>query len=203
MLAFARIWNATMLRKLLILGVFAGSSASVPILYQANPDAFERLLKSAVAQNTAPAPDEGSAKDGGAVKVVKAPTMSDVPLGRKVRLSADSRGHFTGDFKLNGRKVGAMVDTGATLVALNLSTARRIGIQLGPDDFKYKVDTANGQTRAASAVIASLQIGRITVENVQAVVLDDSALNSTLVGVSFLSRLAKYQVEDGTLLLVQ
>ena len=52
-------------------------------------------------------------------------------------------------------------------------------------------------------MIDRLQIGRISVEDVEAVVLDDSALSGTLIGVSFLNRLAKYQVEDGALLLVQ
>ena len=128
---------------------------------------------------------------------------TEVLLGRKVRIAADPRGHFNADFKLNGRSIDAMVDTGATLVAINLSTARRIGIQLTPGDFKYTVNTANGKTRAASATIERLQIGRILVENVDAVVLDDKALDGTLIGVSFLKRLAKYQVENGALLLVQ
>ncbi|TIW32828.1 MAG: TIGR02281 family clan AA aspartic protease, partial [Mesorhizobium sp.] len=38
-----------MLRKLLILGVFAGTSASIPILYQSNPHMLDGLLKPAVA----------------------------------------------------------------------------------------------------------------------------------------------------------
>ena len=95
------------------------------------------------------------------------------------------------------------MDTGATLVAMNLSTARRIGIKVMPPDFKYTVKTANGETRAAGATIDRLQIGRILVENVEAVVLDDDALEGTLIGVSFLNRLTKYQVENGALLLVQ
>ena len=51
--------------------------------------------------------------------------------------------------------------------------------------------------------IERLQIGRILVEDVEAVVLQDKALDGTLIGVSFLKRLAKYQVENGALLLVQ
>ena len=124
-------------------------------------------------------------------------------LGRKVRSAADQYGHFSADFRLNGRSVGAMVDTGATLVAMNASTARRIGIRVTAPDFKYTVRTANGETRAAGVTIERLQIGRILVEDVEAVVLDDKALDGTLIGVSFLKRLAKYQVENGALLLVQ
>ena len=187
-----------MLRKLLIVGICAGSSASVPILYQSNPDAFHSILKSAVAEK---APQEPPTAEVNAIRPAKPAT--EVLLGRKVRIAADPRGHFNADFRLNGRSIDAMVDTGATLVAINLSTARRIGIQLSPADFKHTVNTANGKTRAASATIDRLQIGRIVVENVDAVVLEDKALDGTLIGVSFLNRLAKYQVENGALLLVQ
>jgi aspartyl protease family protein len=38
---------------------------------------------------------------------------------------------------------------------------------------------------------------------VPAVVLQDSALGGTLVGMSFLKRLSKFQVEDGAMILQQ
>ena len=188
-----------MLRKLVILIVCAIASASVPILYEKNPELFDALLKPAAEQQEPP------------TTVAKAEIRTSQPaepatemlLGRKVRIAADQLGHFNADFRLNGRNVDAMIDTGATLVALNHSTARKVGIKVMPADFKYKVKTANGETRAAGATIDRLQIGRITVENVEAVVLDDDALEGTLIGVSFLKRLAKYQVENGALLLVQ
>ena len=39
--------------------------------------------------------------------------------------------------------------------------------------------------------IDRLQIGRISVDNMQAVVLDDKALHTNLIGMSFLNRLGK------------
>jgi aspartyl protease family protein len=187
-----------MLRKLLILGIFAGSSASVPILYQSNPDAVDRMLKSVIGGEAEF--DVSSAE----INVVRpgAP-VAERMLGRKVQIKVGPQGHFNANFRLNGRYISAVVDTGATLVAINLSTARRIGIPITGQDFKYSVNTANGKARAASAVIDRLEIGRVTINNVQAVVLDDKALSGTLIGASFLNRLAKYQVEDGALLLVQ
>ena len=185
-----------MLRKLVVLGVIAGSSASIPIVYQVNPETFGRLLRPA-ATNAPAGPERVSPT------VPAAPRSQQTLAGKKVRVRADARGHFLADFKLNGRSVEALVDTGATLVAINETTARRIGIKLTSGDFTHRVDTANGSARAASAMIGNLQIGRIYVEGVQAVVLEDKALNKTLVGMSFLSRLDKYQVEDGALLLVQ
>lgn len=188
-----------MLRKLLILIVCAVASASVPILYERNPELFNAVLKREPEPQAPPA------------TVAKAEIRTSQPvepaaellLGRKVKIEADETGHFNADFRLNGRSVGAMIDTGATLVAMNASTARRAGIKVMPADFKYKVRTANGETRAAGVMIERLQIGRILVENVEAVVLDDKALDGTLIGVSFLKRLAKYQVENDALLLVQ
>lgn len=185
-----------MMHKLVMAGVIVGSMASVPLLYESNPAAFQRLFaRSGAPSAAAPAP---------------APVSSPTPqvdtavlAGRKVRVSTDGRGHFVASFKINGRVVSAMVDTGATLVALNETTARRIGINLKPADFVYKVNTANGDAHAAAATIESMQIGRIEVEQVQAVVLEDSALRDTLVGMSFLKRLGRYSVEGNELVLQQ
>jgi aspartyl protease family protein len=96
-----------------------------------------------------------------------------------------------------------MIDTGATVVALNLSTARRAGISLNAGDFTQQVQTANGTVKVAVVEISNLEIGRIALKGVQAVVLEDKALQTNLIGMSFLKRLDKYQVENGSLLLVQ
>jgi aspartyl protease family protein len=188
-----------MLRNIVILGLIAAASATVPMAYQSNPDTFHRLLSSptkAPAEQTKPAQTLK-------VAAKPAPAAPEMLLGKRVKVPADARGHFVANFKLNGRAVEALVDTGATTVAINGSTARRIGISLSKDDFKYEVRTANGMTRAAGVVIDRIQIGRILVQDVQAAVLDDAALDGTLVGMSFLNRLSKFQVQDGALLLVQ
>ena len=123
--------------------------------------------------------------------------------GRKARLKMDGRGHFVTNAKMNGRNVEVLVDTGATSVAINKKTARRLGIMLKPSDFKYTVNTANGSTMAAGAVIDRIQIGNVTVRNVQAAVLDDKALGSTLLGMSFLGKLSSFEVKNQEMLLVQ
>jgi aspartyl protease family protein len=185
-----------MLRKLLIFGICAGSSASVPMLYQAHPQAFEQALRMATGWQAAVPP-------AATRELAAADPAPQQPLGRKVLVQADARGHFLAAFRINGRPVEAMVDTGATVVALNRSTARKAGISPAPSDFRYEVDTANGRVRAAAVEIATLQIGRISIDRVEAVVLDDKALSTTLVGMSFLKRLDRYQVENGQLLLAQ
>jgi len=128
---------------------------------------------------------------------------SEPVYGRKARLKMDNRGHFVTNARMNGRNVEVLVDTGATSVAINKQTARRLGILLKASDFKYTVNTANGSTKAAAAIIDKIQIGNVTVKNVQAAVLDDKALNSTLLGMSFLGQLRSFEVKNQELLLVQ
>lgn len=187
-----------MLRNLVLLGVAAIVAMAVPAVYEANPDVVRSVLSQ---------PDEAEASrpqtQRSQPSVQHARTEPEALLGRKVRLASDERGHFLGDFRLNGRRVEGVVDTGATLVAINRTTARRIGIRLVPADFAYEVNTANGTARAAPAVIEELQIGRIVLREVEALVLEDRALQTVLIGMSFLKRLEKFQVEDGALLLVQ
>ncbi len=186
-----------MLQKLILVGVIVGVSAAVPILYQANPEAFNSLVVGGDTQT------EQQAADSKPVRTAKADPAGNSLSGRKHMVPMDSQGHFRDEFKLNGYRTQALIDTGATLVAVNASTARRIGIHLKASDFKFEVNTANGTAKAAAARINSLQIGRVYVENVDAVILEDKALAGTLIGMSFLKRLQSFQVDNGKLVLEQ
>lgn len=171
-----------------------GAALAVPAVYQTFPDLVAAVLGSA--PNARTAPQSTGASDGD--------HSASGPLsGRKVAIAAGRGGHFSAEFRLNGRSVPALVDTGATLVAINASTARRIGLKLSPADFKHRVSTANGETKAAAARLDRVQIGRIDLEDVDVAVLDDSALSGVLIGMSFLNRLSHYSVEDGALVLEQ
>lgn len=123
--------------------------------------------------------------------------------GRSIIVPQDAQGHFRVTTRMNGRRIPVLVDTGATSVAINMRTARRLGIELKQDDFKYEANTANGKTAYAKANIREVRIGGILVNDVPAAVLSDQALSSTLLGMSFLKRLSKYSVEDGELKMTQ
>jgi aspartyl protease family protein len=121
----------------------------------------------------------------------------------QVRLKPDARGHYVADFKMNGRVVTALVDTGASSVAINKSTARKLGLNVTANDFIHEATTANGKTKMAIATIREIQIGRILVRDVEAAVLEDKALDGTLLGMSFLRQLDGFTVTDGDLILKQ
>ncbi len=96
-----------------------------------------------------------------------------------------------------------MVDTGASTIAINVSTARRLGLSPATLKFDVRVGTANGQVDAARTKLSRVEIGGISLRDVDAFVLPDKSLSGMLVGMSFLSRLSSYRVEDGALHLVR
>lgn len=126
-----------------------------------------------------------------------------VTSGRSMMLNADRMGHFKVEARIDGRFVDFMVDTGASTVALRESDAARIGIRPRPVDYVAAVSTANGKVKAAPMKLERIEVGGITVYDVQALVLPDRALDTNLLGVSFLSRLKRYEYAGGRMVLEQ
>lgn len=116
-------------------------------------------------------------------------------------LKADSRGHFITAAEINGTSVRVLVDTGATVVALSYEDAQHAGLRPRSLDFNVPVSTANGIAMAARVKIERIEIDTIKVEDVEGMVAQEGALEGTLLGMSFLSRLASFKVEDGILYL--
>ncbi|MDY8108460.1 TIGR02281 family clan AA aspartic protease [Fulvimarina sp. 2208YS6-2-32] len=158
------------------------------------PSVFETYLKKE--RGSVETIDEAS-------PVVEAAAPPTASFDRSVVLEADASGHFRTDARLNGMRNDVLIDTGATQVAITASIARQIGIHPGPGDWTVAVQTANGAARAAPARIDRLEIGPITVRDVEALILEDGRLGMTLLGMSFLSELSRYSVEDGRLTLVR
>lgn len=123
--------------------------------------------------------------------------------GRTVSIPRDGRGHFQTEGRVDGQRLGFMVDTGASVVALNESSAARFGLRPSRSDYNATVSTANGTIKAARARIAMLDVGGLVVRDVDAMVLPDEALSENLLGLSFLSRLRRFEYANGQMVLEQ
>ncbi|MES2602737.1 MAG: TIGR02281 family clan AA aspartic protease [Pseudomonadota bacterium] len=122
---------------------------------------------------------------------------------RSVTVSRDSRGHFQTEGRVDGRRLGFMVDTGASVIALNESSAALIGIRPRPSEYTANVSTANGSIKAARTRLAMVDIGGLVVRDVDALVLPDEALSENLLGLSYLSKLRRYEFAGGKLVMEQ
>lgn len=119
---------------------------------------------------------------------------------RQVEIRADRDGHFYVDAEINLRPVRLMVDTGATVVALRQSDAQAAGIRPRRADFINPVQTANGTTMAAEALLDSMMVEDLEVRNIRALIIPDEQLSISLLGGSFLNALERFEVADGTLI---
>jgi aspartyl protease family protein len=122
---------------------------------------------------------------------------------RSLNIPRDARGHFAAEGRIDGQRIGFMVDTGASVVALNESSAARFGLRPTPGQYTAIVTTANGKVKAARAQIAMLDLGGLIVRDVDAMVLPDEALSENLLGLSFLSRLKRFEYANGQMVLEQ
>jgi aspartyl protease family protein len=122
---------------------------------------------------------------------------------RSLNIPSDRRGHFRTEGRIDGQRVAFMVDTGASMVALNESTAARFGLRPSRADYNATVSTANGTVKGARARLPMIELGEVTVRNVDALVLPDEALSENLLGLSFLSKLKRFAYANGQMVLEQ
>jgi aspartyl protease family protein len=122
---------------------------------------------------------------------------------RSLNIPRDPRGHFQTDGRIDGQRITFMVDTGASVVALNESSAARFGLRPTPGQYTANVSTANGTVKAARTRIEMLDVGGLIVRDVDAMVLPDEALSENLLGLSFLSRLKRFEYANGQMVLEQ
>jgi aspartyl protease family protein len=102
-------------------------------------------------------------------------------------LQADPRGHFIGTIFLNGVPTRALVDTGATDIAISVAEAQRLGFNY-LQGARSVGNTANGTVATYNILFSSVQVGDIVVRNVQGSVLEGNGLGMVLLGMSFLNQ---------------
>lgn len=105
----------------------------------------------------------------------------------RIIMTADAQGHFYTTGNINGTSVRFLVDTGATMISLGASDARRIGLDFNRGQ-KGMSQTANGQTMVSKIQLDTVRIGDVTLHNVDAVV-HQTDMPMALLGMSFLNRM--------------
>ena len=153
-----------------------------------------------VADKLTPAP--AAATTTTARKALPAETVGQAG-GRSLSIPRDARGHFATEGRIDGQRIAFMLDTGASVIALNESSAARFGLRPARGDYKATVTTANGTIRAAPTRLAMVDIGGLVVRDVDAMVLPDEALSENLLGLSFLSKLKRFEYANGRMVLEQ
>ena len=120
--------------------------------------------------------------------------------GDELIVRAGPNGHFMVDAVVDGVEIRFLVDTGASSVVLTAEDAERLGYRLDGLEYSERYQTANGEIRGAPVILPELRIGDLEIEDVRSSVIR-APLSTSLLGMTFLSRLESFEVRDKGLIL--
>lgn len=121
--------------------------------------------------------------------------------GHVVEIAGRRGGEFHVRTQVNGASVPMVLDTGASAVVLTHEAAKLAGLPLEVLSYSVTVETANGRTRAAAITLDRVAVGGIVERQVPALVAQPGQLKTSLLGMSFLSRLESWEVRGDRLVL--
>ena len=106
--------------------------------------------------------------------------------GASVAIPLNDAGQYRSSGTVNDQPVSFLIDTGASVVAMNAREARRLGIDYQKDGRMQTATTASGLVKTWAVNLDSIQIGGIRVTNVPASVLAGDYPQHVLLGMTFL-----------------
>lgn len=110
-------------------------------------------------------------------------------------------GHFRANALVNGTTIDMLVDTGASVVLLRHIDAANSGIDMASLEFNVPILTANGKSHVASIILPEVNIGGVSVKNVDAAVAEPGQLHASLLGMSFLGEIEEAVIRKDRLIL--
>ena len=115
-------------------------------------------------------------------------------------LSRSGDSHFYADADIDGTNIRVMVDSGASMVALTRRDAEAIGIDVDRLPVTGMARTAGGEVPTRMVMLDSVDVDGVRVDRVEAAVID-ADMGVSLLGQTYLSRLAAVNVEGDTMTL--
>ena len=106
-----------------------------------------------------------------------------------VQIWPDAYGMYSIIGNINSYPVTFLVDTGATLIAMNKNEARRLGLDYLVIGTPSQASTASGVVNTYHIKLKKVRVGDITLTGVDATVIDGNFPTEVLLGNSFLNRL--------------
>lgn len=116
-----------------------------------------------------------------------------------LELYRESDGHFYADVQINGATIHALVDTGASQIALSRADAGSAGIATSIGMPNVIGEGASGAVHGEVVTLDRVTLGSRTAEGMRAVVLEGG--EQSLLGQSFLSEFDSVEIRGDTMVL--
>lgn len=120
----------------------------------------------------------------------------------EIQIPRNDRHQYLTGAEVNGRRLLAMVDTGANIVGLSGTAAARLGIDYRKLGEPTGVSTAGGVKTGYSLLLEKVSVGGITVNHVPATVIEGDFPEHMLLGMSYLRHVGLRE-ENGVMYLRQ
>ncbi len=111
-------------------------------------------------------------------------------------------GHYQLVLNVNGTNLPFVVDTGASGIVLSRQDAERIGIDAADLAYSGRASTANGIVQTARARVNEIRLGDVVDRNVT-VFVNQGEMDGSLLGMDYLQRFRRIEIEDGRLILTR
>jgi aspartyl protease family protein len=118
-----------------------------------------------------------------------------------VRIPISSDGQFHASIRINRQDVRFLIDTGASILTLRESDARKVGLHVTPADFTQPVNTANGQIFAAEKQVRFVEFDKIRLQDQTVFILPDDRLGTNLLGMNILSQIGRIEINSSELII--
>jgi aspartyl protease family protein len=141
---------------------------------------------------------------GGSATALEGKAPADLPParaeGQALRIPIAPDGHFWVEGSVNGTPARFLIDSGASVTALSVASARAAGLNFDLKAPGVSMMTANGKIDAKRSSISSLAIGPIRASDLD-IVISPAFGEVNVIGMNMLSRLKSWSVQDGEMVL--
>lgn len=120
--------------------------------------------------------------------------------GRALHIPIAPDGHYWVEGMVNGTPARFLIDSGASVTALSVSSARASGLNFDLNAPGVSMMTANGKIDAKRSTIGTLTIGPIRANDLD-IVISPAFGDVNVIGMNMLSRLKSWGVQDGEMVL--
>ncbi|KAF8818844.1 retropepsin-like aspartic protease family protein [Rickettsia endosymbiont of Cardiosporidium cionae] len=128
-------------------------------------------------------------------------SIAENALDRSLRIYRSADSHFYIYALVNRKKIKFLVDTGATNIFLSKKDARFLGIDLNKLIFDQRYYTANGIALGAVYRLDLLEIGPISIKNLDIHISNNENSEISLLGMSVISILKSFSIDNDILII--